>query len=62
MGEIKMVISQLKDLGGDCFNYKAIMTKLKCSLPPKYDSILKAWGNVIEFEKTLENLQLRLLT
>jgi hypothetical protein len=61
MGEIKMVINQLKDLGEGCFNDKVVMTKLTCILPPKYDSILKAWENVIEFEKTFENLQLRLI-
>ncbi len=56
-----MVISQLKDLGEDCFCDKVIMTKLTCSLPSKYDSILNAWERVTKFEKTLENLQLRLL-
>jgi hypothetical protein len=52
-----MVISQLKDLGEDFFS-KAILTKLACSLPPKYDSILKAWENVTKFENTPKNLQL----
>ncbi len=62
MGEIKTVINQLKNLGEDCFSDKVVITKLTCNLPLEYDSMLKAWESVIEFEKTLENLRLRLLT
>jgi hypothetical protein len=47
-----MVISQLKDLGEYCFNDKAVMTKLTCRLPPKHESIRKAWESLTEFEKT----------
>ena len=50
----------LKDLGKP-IPEDMIITKLICSLPPSYNSIITAWTNVPVEEQTVANLKVRLL-
>lgn len=38
-----------------------LITKIVCSLPPSYNSILAAWANVPALEQTVANLKVKLL-
>ena len=50
----------LKDLGQPVPE-DMLITKIVCSLPPSYNSILAAWTNVPTLEQTVANLKIRLL-
>ena len=50
----------LKDLGKEVDD-DMLITKIICSLPPSYNSIVTAWANVPDDEQTVANLKVRLL-
>jgi 2C-methyl-D-erythritol 2,4-cyclodiphosphate synthase len=50
----------MKDLY-KAFDDSAIMTKIMCNLPTKYDNLMTTWDNVPEDQWKLDNLTLQLL-
>ena len=50
----------LKDLGHPVHE-EMLITKIMCSLPPCYNSIVTTWNNVPALEQTVANLKVRLL-
>ena len=43
LGKLKVIISQLAAHGDTTFNDDAIISKILCSLPDSFDSLLPAW-------------------
>ena len=61
IGEIELIVCKLKGLGDTTFNETAVMTKILCNLPGRFDGFLSAWDGVDTASKTLSNLSARLL-
>lgn len=60
INKILSIANLLKDLGKP-LDEDMIITKIMCSLPASYNSIVTAWANVPEEHQTIANLKVRLL-
>jgi hypothetical protein len=61
LGKLEVIISQLAARGDTTFNDDAVISKILCSLPDSFDSLLPAWRMQPSASKTLENLTIQLL-
>ena len=57
---VQLLANKLLQLG-ETLSEAQQVTKIICSLPPSYQSIVSAWDNVPENQQTLANLKARLL-
>ena len=60
INKIQTIANCLKDLGKPV-EEDSIITKIICSLPPAYNSIVTAWANLPVEQQTVVNLKARLL-
>ena len=60
MSNLQKLVKQLTDLGQPITD-RQLINKIKCSLPPSYDSLLLAWESVSLNDQTLVSFQSRLV-
>ena len=61
IGELQLIMSELSDIGNESFNEASLISKLTSTPPEGFDAFLTAWDSTPLEERTLTNLQLRLL-
>jgi hypothetical protein len=61
LGKLNIIISQLAAREDTTFNDDAVISKILCSLPDSFDSLLPVWRMQPSASKTLENLIIQLL-
>ena len=57
---VEQMAEQLNDLG-EYISQRAVMTKILCTLPPRFRHLSAAWDSVPTEQQTVESLTLRLL-
>jgi len=60
ISQVQKLAKQLSDLG-QTITERQILSKIKCSLPPSYDSLLLAWDSVPLADQNLKSFQSRLV-
>lgn len=60
VSNLQKLAKQLTDLG-ETITDRQLISKIKCGLPPSYDSLLLAWESVSLNDQTLNSFQSRLI-